>query len=389
MVGATTGKTFAQLAAAVFGKHGCHFATIHVFWIFSLFYGMTALFMADAVIGLFHPPVSMAVLTFVFGLLMCLNNFWGFAGVINFARYFAAPCLILWVLTTFVRVSAGLAATPLASIIVDGEQTWPAALTVIASFIIGFAAWGNEADYWRHGRANVMGTALPVAASLLIGEVIFPVTGWMVAHLFHVTDTAEATNFLNRFSFGGLAVLACLVIGAQYFASQDSNIYGVVSAVESFVKVPKRLVVFSYGLVGALIGVWLSVTGLAKSLEAITSLNCVFLPGTTVIIISEWLFGRFLAQGKGLLSPSREEAVPLFYWPAITALLIGYTVGVVTSGVVPGLNAFHGGIPFLYGWFAGVFSYLPLRLISHRRQCRVHDIALTAAGASGAVDANL
>ena len=135
MVGAWTGKTFGQLAAVVFGARGCHFATIHVFWIFSLFYGMTALFMADAVIGLFHPPISMAVLSFIFGLLMCLNNFWGFAGVINFARYFAAPCLIIWVLTTFVRVALGLAATPLAAIIVDGEQSWPMALTVITSFI--------------------------------------------------------------------------------------------------------------------------------------------------------------------------------------------------------------------------------------------------------------
>jgi purine-cytosine permease-like protein len=194
---------------------------------------------------------------------------------------------------------------------------------------------------------------------------------------------------LNRYSFGGLAALACVVIGAQYFASQDSNIYGVVSAVESFFRVPKRVVVFVYGLVGGLIAVWLSVTGLTKSLEAITSLNSVFLPGTTVIIISEWLFGRFLAQGKGLLSPERAEAAPLFYWPAIAALLVGYTVGVVTSGVVPGLNVFHVGIPFLFGWFAGAGSYLPLRWLAHRRQCRLQYLDLAAAGASVAADANL
>jgi len=386
MAGATTGKTFGQLAGSVFGSKGCHFATIHVFWIFSIFYGMTALFMADAFTGLFHPPVSMAILTFVFALLMSLNNFWGFSGVVNFARFFAAPCLILWVLITFFRVLFGLGATPLAATLADGGASWSTALTAITTFIIGFACWGNEADYWRHGRANVMGTALPVAAALIIGEVIFPITGWMVAHIYKLSEMAAATDFLNKYSFAGLAFLACLVIGAQYFASQDSNIYGVVSAVESFFKLPKKMVVFAYAIVGGLIGVWLSITGLTKSLEAITSLNAVFLPGTTVIVICEWLLGKYLAPGDARLTPNAsaaegqtgsqteaEEAptVPLFYWPAITALLIGYTVGVVTSGVVPGLEKFHFGIPFLFAWFSGVLTYIPLRYIAHRRPRRV------------------
>ncbi|MBS2010015.1 MAG: cytosine permease [Cyanobacteria bacterium SZAS TMP-1] len=371
MVGATTGKTFGQLAAAVFGKKGCHFATMHVFWIFSIFYGMTALFMADAFTGLFHPPLKMEILTFVFALLMSLNNFWGFSGVVNFARFFAAPCLILWVLITFFRVLFGLSATPLAATLGDGHATWSVALTAITTFIIGFACWGNEADYWRHGRISVMGTAIPVAAALIIGEVIFPITGWMVAHLYNLSEMGAATDFLNKFSFGGLALLACLVIGAQYFASQDSNIYGVVSAVESFLRVPKKVVVFAYAILGGFIGVWLTVTGLTKSLEAITSLNAVFLPGTTVIVICEWLLGKYLSRGSSHLEPYEtgcEPPVPAFYWPAIIALLIGYTVGVVTSGVVPGLDRFHVGIPFLFAWFSGVFSYIPLRYLAHRRQ---------------------
>jgi len=371
MLGATTGKTFAQLAAQVFGKHGCHFATVHVFWIFTAFYGLTALLMADAITGLFHPPISMAALAFVSALLMSLNNFWGFAGVVNFARYFAAPAVIIWVITTFVRTFLGLAATPLAATVADGNQSWPFAFTIISSFIIGFAAWGNEADYWRHGRPSVWGTALPVAGVLLIGEVIFPITGWMVAHLYHISDTAEATSFLKSYSFGGQAVLACLVIGAQYFASQDSNIYGVVSALDSFVKVPKRLVVFIYAIIGGGIAAWLSLTGLARSLEQITALNCVFLPGATVIIISEWIFGRLFAGGKGHITADEGASGRSFYWPAITALLVGYTVGLVTAGVFPGLNAFHVGIPFLFAWFSGAFVYMPLRLLAHRRQCRL------------------
>jgi purine-cytosine permease-like protein len=389
LIGAVTGKTFASLASDVFGRKGCHFATINVFWMFPVFYGMTALFMADAVTGLFHPPVSMPVLSFIFALLMCLNNFWGFSGVVNFARYFAAPCLIVWVLLTFVRAFAGLAASPggieamlhtpaVAAAGTTVEPSWPLAMTVISSFIVGFAAWGNEADYWRHGEPKVMSTALPVAAALLIGEVIFPITGWMVAQLFHVTDTATATNVLNKFSFGGLSSIACLVIGAQYFASQDSNIYGVVSAVDSYVKVPKRIILVAYALVGGAIAVWLSITGLTKSLEAITSLNCVFLPGTTVIIIAEWWLGRYLKSKRGdereeeleqptarirILDDELKVVVPDFRWAAVIALLCAYTVGVVTSGVVPGTEAFHFGIPFLFAWLTGVIIYVPLRLL--------------------------
>jgi len=104
---------------------------------------MTALFMADAVTGLFHPPLSMAVLSLFLGCL-CASIIFGVFWCGQFCRYFAAPCLILWVLTTFVRVSLGLAATPLASVIVEGGQSWPMALTVITSFIIGFAAWATK-----------------------------------------------------------------------------------------------------------------------------------------------------------------------------------------------------------------------------------------------------
>jgi len=112
-----------------------------------------------------------------------------------------------------------------------------------------------------------------------------------------------------------------------------------------------------------------------------------------VIIISEWFFGLYLAKGNGHLSQHPLQPTPSFYWPAITALLIGYTVGIVTSGVIPGLSAFHVGIPFLFGWFSGVASYIPLRLISHRRQCQaglgLSAVSVAGPGANEAVDAGL
>jgi purine-cytosine permease-like protein len=374
LIGAATDKTFAGLCAAVFGRLGGHFATIHVFWMFPVFYGMTALFMADAVTGLFHPPVSKPVLSFVFSILMVLNNLWGFSGVVNFARFFAAPCLIVWVSLTFARAALGLSSEPgigaeLAAFSAHTQTSWPLALTTITSFIVGFAAWGNEADYWRHGQPRVMSTALPVAAALLIGEVIFPITGWMVAQLFHVSDTATATEVLNKFSFWGMSSLAVTVIGAQYFASQDSNIYGFVSAVESYARVSKKLILSGYALVGGALAVWLSIYGLSKSLEAITSLNCVFLPGATALVITEWCLGNFIQDGTTQKHAVITEAPKSnFRWPALVALLCGYAVGIATSGVIPGTEALHVGIPFLFAWFTGVLIYLPWRIYLHRRQ---------------------
>lgn len=362
MLGAKTGKTFGELSSLVFGKHGSHLATFHVFWIFSLFYGMTALFMADAFNGLFHPPVSMPLLAFCFALLMCLNNFWGFSGVVNFARFVAAPCLILWMIITFGRITLGMTATPLAAIICGGN--WSMAVTVVTTFIIGFAVWGNEADYWRHGRPSLVGTVWPMAVALLIGEVIFPATGWMVAHVFSITDPKLATDFLNKFSFGGLSVLACLVIGSTYFACQDSNIYGVVSAVDSFVKIPKKVVVLCYALFGAGIAAWLSMSGLVSALEAVTSLNAVFLPTATVLLVCEWFLSRYLPDDKSHLHHTAPRAS--FRWPAAVALLAGYAVGVLTSGLLPGLSAFHVGVPCLFAWFTAAAIYLPLRLL---REC--------------------
>lgn len=364
MLGAKTGKTFGELSSLVFGKHGSHLATVHVFWIFSLFYGMTALFMADAFNGLFHPPIPMAVLAAGFAIIMCLNNFWGFTGVVNFARFVTAPCLIIWMIITFARITMGMSATPLAAIVCGGN--WSMAITMITSFIIGFAVWGNEADYWRHGKPSVMGTLVPMACALLIGEVIFPATGWMVAHVFSISDPKIATDFLNKFSFGGLSVLACLVIGSTYFACQDSNIYGVVSAVDSFVKIPKRVVVLTYALLGAGIAAWLSMTGLVSALEAVTSLNSVFLPTASILLVCEWILSRYLPDGKSHL---HHKALPrAFRWPAGVALLAGYSVGLLTSGLLPGCAAFHVGVPCLFAWITAAAIYMPLRLMSDRME---------------------
>ena len=120
--------------------------------------------------------------------------------------------------------------------------------------MIGFGVWGNEPDYWRYSKVKKKYVAWSFAVSLLIGEVIFPVTGWMVAKLSGITDYMAATNFMNQYSFGGIAIFAALVIIANYFAANDSNMYGMINNLENIAPVRQRAGVFGLALLAAALG---------------------------------------------------------------------------------------------------------------------------------------
>lgn len=371
-LGTITGRTYAHLNRSVFGRWGARLTTFNLIAIFLACYAFGALCMADAVSGLFSVPISIGVMAACFSFLMCLNNLWGFSGVVNFAKYFAAPCLIAWVAFTFFR--AMVAYNTAAVIPIQNTSvSWTVALGAIASFVIGFSVWGNEADYWRHAKPGVKRTAIPLTVALCIGQIIFPITGWMVAQISQVTDTARATAFMNEFSFGGVALLALLVIGAQYFAAADSNLYAVVEAFENLFKVQKRHVVFGYAFVCALVAYWLSFSGMAKSIEVISTLNGILIPTGTTILLCEWSMAKLVSQKHSRIFDHIQEMheLPALRLPAMLAFGVGCSVGVATAGLIPALEHFHLGIGCLNAWATAAIIYLPARLLEERMNSRI------------------
>lgn len=379
-LGAVSGLSYAALSRSVFGQWGSKIVTFNLIMIFIAWYGLAALFMADGLEGLFHWKAPMMILSVGFAFLMAMNNFFGFKGVANFARFFAAPVLIIWVTYTFLKT---VPACPSSVLVEVTHKSFACALTTISTFIIGFAVWGNEADYWRFSKPKVRNAALPLLIALMIGQVIFPCTGFMVAKLTGVTDYGAATSLMNNYSFGGLAILGAIVLMANYFAANDSNLFGSVSACENLKAWSHRGWVAVLAILGAAMAAWLSVSGAAKSLEAIASLNCVIVPTPTIIVLAEWFVMKKIFQRDpecfGRVPELNE--LPRFKTAAMVALTAGIGVGVATSGAIPGTEALHVGVCALQAWITAFAVYVPLRYIEFRRdyEMRVQNLSLLVA----------
>jgi len=362
-LGVRSGLTYTLLTRQVFGRYGTWLVSFHAIWLMSAWYALDAVLLADALKGLFHVLLPVPLFSALLSMAMAVNNFFGFKGVANFARYFAAPMLVLWVVYTFFKV------VPTVS-----PQVWSApapisfmsALTIASSFVIGFAVWGNEPDYWRYSKPNKKQVTMSLFAALLVGEVIFPTTGWMVAHVSGITDYTEATNFMNVYSFGGVAIFAVLI--ASYCAANDSNMYGMINAIENLKKVPHKLAVIALAGISSAFAAWLAHEGSSQSLTSIASLNCVIIPTMTVIMIVE----EFIIKRQFNLDYDSAHVVPMnelpsVKWPAMIASHIGILVGIGTAGVIPGLEAWCVGICSVQAWICAALSYYLIRAFEIRK----------------------
>ncbi|HJY81043.1 MAG TPA: hypothetical protein VKK81_08175, partial [Candidatus Binatia bacterium] len=155
----------------------------------------------------------------------------------------------------------------------------------------------------------------------------------------------------------------------SYFACNDSNLFGQVHAWENLKKIPHKKLVACLAVLGAATAAWLSISGAAKSLEVIASLNCVIVPTPTIIMLAELLLATKILKTATNFSTrvTRLQDTPLVIWPGMIALITGILVGVATAGVIPGLEFFHFGICSVQSWLAAVAVYIPLRLMAHTR----------------------
>jgi purine-cytosine permease-like protein len=366
-IGAKSGLTYGLLARQVFGLWGTRLACFHAIWLMLAWYALDAVLLADSLKGLFHLNWPVPLFAAVLSVVMAVNNFFGFQGVANFARYFAAPLLIGWVALTFCKA---VPTCPIETLSAHSNVSFMSALTIVSSFVIGFGVWGNEADYWRYSKVNKKYVAWSFAVSLCIGEVIFPITGWMVAKLSGITDYTAATDYMNAYSFGGVAIFAALVIIANYFAANDSNMYGMINNLENIAPVRQKSGVFGLALLSSALAFWLATAGSAESLTSIASLNCVILPVMTVIMFTElFIVKKYWLNDNDISAVLALDTLPPFKWPALIASSIGISVGVLTAGVIPGLQSLCFGVCSVQAWLVGGFIYLFLRYLQVRGGC--------------------
>jgi purine-cytosine permease-like protein len=362
-LGARSGLGYCALSRTIFGRLGTWLVTGNLIWMFVAWYGLTAVWMACAIRDFLHVGISATWMAVAFAFLMAFNNFFGFSGVANFARFFAAPALIVWVGYTFCKA---VSMAPVTAINEPAHQTFIAALTTISSFVIGFAAWGNEMDYWKYSKPGALKSAIPLAVAVLIGQIIFPVSGWLIARMTGITETSAATTFLNNFSFAGMAILGVIILAASYFAANDSTMFGSCMALESLRPFKHRTSVTVLAVVGAIAAAILSVVDSAKAIEIVASLNCILMPTPTVILLTEWFLQEKIFRKSWDFSyvPSFAD-LPTIRWPATIALLAGISVGVATSGMIPALEWLHVGICPIQTWLTAAMVYAILRGFEH------------------------
>lgn len=357
MQGTQTGLTYALLSRKVFGRWGSRLVSLNLVWLSIAWYGLTAVLLAQGLQGLYHINMPLVWLSAGLAFIMAFNNFFGFSGVANFARYLAGPILVFWVAYTFVKAGS---ACPVHVWSEPSHASHPLALGLVSTFVLGYSVWGNEADYWRYGKPSLFHVTLPILVALAIGELLFPVTGWMLARTTGITDYAAATALMNNYAFGGISIVAAVVLVVTYFAVNDSSLYGAVNALQNVHPIPRRKMVATVAILGGLAAALLS--GVASNFERIASLSCIFLPSATIIILAEhWLISKWhKAEGEPSRVPSFSELPPV-RWTAVLAFGIGCLVGVATTGMVPGTEHLRMGVPALQAWVTTLVSYVLMR----------------------------
>lgn len=351
-MGALTGLNYALLAKHVFGKIGSKVVCAAWSMLFFLWYAYMAGAMAVALKGLINIPLSVPVLSVIMAVLMSFNNIFGFKGVTNFARYLAAPCLITWIAYTFCKASCAI---PPAIFAEHGKQSLEAALTTITPLIVGACLWGNEPDFWRYAKPQKLGTVVPIMVSVAIGEVLFPLTAWMVGYLGHVSETSAALRFLNSFTFGTNGALAATMLVIAYFAVNDGNLYGAINGFENIFHSRRGKLLLPLILLSCVLTLLL--VNRTDALDMVATFNAFLLPCVTIIIGIEYFLFRSILHRVG-----EDAEFKSVSWTAIISLATAWCVGVLTSGTVAHTQALHFGIWPLFAWFAAALVYIPLRL---------------------------
>lgn len=353
-LGARTGQTYSLLTRSIFGRLGSYVVSAIMVVISLGWYGFQAEFLAKLLDPLLGFGGHLLVPTVICALLMGVTNYFGFSGVAGYARFVAAPVLLLLVLYTVFK-AFGSAPVEL----LWGPNPMPVTTTVLAAagVVMGFGIWGNEPDFWRFGRPRFQEPILPLGIAMALGLVLFPAAGWVLAAIGGAMDEGSTAAVLTRFALGGMSLLAVAVFSIAQVSNNDPNLYEAVNAFENVTQWPRRPVVVLLWLMG--IGTAVMLSRLADALFLVSGITSVLVPTATVIMLAEvfWVPRLFGIRRSMDRIPAWQETA-WANWPALLALVAGALVGVYTNGTIPGFGPGYVGIPPLQAWGTALLVYL-------------------------------
>ena len=363
-LGATRGQTHALMSRSVFGAAGSFVVSVIVMatplgWI-----GYQANTLASIWNGLYGwtPVVTIGILIALVGI---VNNVLGFTGITVFARYVAGPLTILWVAWMVIK---GLTETSGHVLSSHMPGTSATSLPLVTGIIIaiGFATYGNEPDLFRYAKPRLSACVPPLVAGLFVGQILFPVAGWIIAARVQSADFGKGVSEAVGFSLFGFAFLAFVLATATQVAVNDANYYESLNAGQNLLGGWHRWRrIFTCLIIAAGGGfmAWWVPQSLDNFFRAVTFL-AVAVPSATVIMYTDQLLLPRLSGIRRDLSrvPSWNQAA-VANWPAIIALVAAVLFGSYGSGILPGqagspLNGW--GVVPLEAWVLGGVLYAVL-----------------------------
>ena len=370
--GAATGQGVALLARSIFGRIGTGVVSILLIVMGIGWYGFQARFLAQLFGGLFT-VTHIAIWAAVIAILMTANNIFGFRGVATYARFIAAPLLLLWGAYALIKslattsVSGAFAAAP--------HVAAPTTIMVIVALLVGSAAWGNEPDIFRYSQGRPWWNLPALVCGYTIGIFLFPIVGYLMAEQASASDLNTFVRYIVSFSLFGVAALAFILFAVNQFALNDGNLYEAVNALQNLIdRVPSWRRVYSVlvlGVIGAILAVIMG--SLQTDFFIVAGISAIFVPSaTTIIAVDIFVMPRLTGLRRPVHRITSWSKAATCNWLGLIALVVGAGVGAVTGGLIPGLSGFgttNIGFPALQAWVisGGLYVLLALAVPRERR----------------------
>ncbi|HXC78106.1 MAG TPA: cytosine permease [Candidatus Acidoferrum sp.] len=361
-LGNSTGQTHTLLTRTVYGRYGSGFVSFLLVVMGMGWYGFQAVFLAQITNGLFGWNVTLV--SVIFAAVMIFNNLFGFRGVAAYARYVAAPLLLLWGMWALIK---GLATVPTGHWFSASGASPTTTVMVIVALLVGSASWGNEPDIFRYGKPRRFYNWPALAIGYPIGMIVYPVAGYLMAELSKSTAFGDIFNYFVTFSLFGLTGLAVVVFFVNQFALNDGNLYEAVNAVQNIfgqIRNYRRFyTVIVLGLIGIALAYWMNVAStLQTNFFIVAGISGIFVPTATTVMVADVFFvPRLFGMRRPVERVTPWNATANLNYIAIVALVIALVVGSYTGGLIPGLSGFgttNIGFPTLQSWIIGAGLYL-------------------------------
>jgi purine-cytosine permease-like protein len=359
-LGSRTGQTFTLLTRSVFGRGGSGIVSVFLFLGAVGWCGFQANLLAQIWDGLYGWG-SVELLGIILAVVMIFNNLLGFSGITVFARYICTPVLVIWVLYLVIKGVAGgshaLSVTPKAS---------SAGITGFmpgVALIIGYLAYGSEADFWRYGKPKFWWPAPAFAFAFVFGMVLCAVGGWMMAALAGTTEFGKVVHFTTAYSLGGVALLTFIIATVTQFATNDSNYYGAINAVQNIMggwSRWRRLYSCVLTAVIAPVASWLVIYVIPNGFFKVAEFLAITAASATVImVVDHFVVPRLFKISRPLREVPTWKDAAWFNWPAVVVLLIAVAFGGYGSGIVPGeSSSTFWFAPIPEAWALAGFGYI-------------------------------